>query len=58
MGNERPIPPLALDRLLAWNHTYEAVRPHQALGYMTPDQFYHHWLNNNATGREVLSDIF
>lgn len=42
--------------LLAWNHTYETVRPHQALGYMTPDQFYHHWLNNNS-GKEVLSDI-
>ena len=27
MGNVRPIPPLALDRLLAWNRTYEPVRP-------------------------------
>ena len=43
--------------LLAWNRTYETVRPHQALGYKTPDQFYHHWLNTNATGKEVLSDI-
>ena len=43
--------------LLAWNHTYETVRPHQALGYMTPDQFYHHWLNANAARKEALSDI-
>ena len=43
--------------LLVWNHTYETVRPHQALGYKTPDQFYHHWLNTNAMGKEVLSDI-
>ena len=43
--------------LLAWNHTCETVRPHQALGYKTPDQFYHHWLNTDATGKGVLSDI-
>ena len=42
--------------LLAWNHTYETVRPHQALGYRTPDQFYRQWLNNNK-GKEALSDI-
>ena len=43
--------------LLAWNRTYETVCPHQALGYKTPDQFYHHWLNTAATGKELLSDI-
>ena len=43
--------------LVAWNRTYETVRPHQALGYMTPDQFYRHWLNANTIGKEVLSDI-
>ena len=42
--------------LLAWNRTYETVRPHQALGYKTPDQFYHQWVNNNK-GKEALSDI-
>lgn len=31
--------------LLAWNHIYyETVRPHQALGYKTPEQFYREWL--------------
>ena len=30
--------------LIAWNHTYETVLPHQALGYQTPDQFYRRWL--------------
>ncbi len=48
---------MALDRLLAWNRTYETLRPHQSLVYKTPDQFDHHWLNTYATGKEVLSDI-
>ncbi len=30
--------------LLAWDHLYETVRPHQALEYKTPDQFYQDWL--------------
>ena len=31
-------------------------RPHQALGYRTPEQFYQDWLKVNATRKEVLSD--
>ena len=27
---------------------------HQALGYKTPYQFYHHWLNPNETGEGGL----
>lgn len=29
--------------LLAWEHTYNHVRPHQALGYLTPAQFLSRW---------------
>jgi transposase InsO family protein len=43
--------------LLAWNQVYETVRPHQALGYETPDQFYQEWLKTNASRKEVLSDM-
>jgi len=30
-------------RLLAWEHTYNTIRPHQALGYFTPYQFLTQW---------------
>ena len=43
--------------LLAWNQVYEQVRPHQALGYKTPEQFYQDWLKANSTGEEALSDM-
>lgn len=43
--------------LVAWNQVYERVRPHQALGYKTPEQFYQDWLKNHSTREEVLSDI-
>jgi len=48
-----------LERALdAWNHTYEEVRPHQALGYLTPNAFYARWLTDRAGPNKVgLSDI-
>jgi len=30
-------------KLLEWEQVYNTVRPHQALGYLTPLQFLHHY---------------
>ncbi len=30
-------------QLLAWEHTYNTIRPHQALGYATPLEFLERW---------------
>ncbi|MFH1141255.1 MAG: integrase core domain-containing protein [Chloroflexota bacterium] len=43
--------------LLAWNQVYETVRPHQALGYKTPDQFYQDWLSTPLSRKKALSDM-
>ncbi len=43
--------------LLSWNQVYEQVRPHQALGYKTPEQSYQDWLKTHSTEKEVLSDM-
>ncbi len=43
--------------LLAWNHVYNTIRPHQALGYLTPDRFYHQWLSQNHQRKEAVSDM-
>ena len=38
--NDFPLEITLLNReLLEWEHTYNTVRPHQALGYLTPEQF-------------------
>ena len=31
-------------RLAAWNHVYEEIRPHAALGYLTPNAYLAQWL--------------
>lgn len=44
--------------LMAWNRVYENVRPHQALGYRTPEEFYQLWLATQHSRKEVaLSDM-
>lgn len=32
--------------LAAWEQTYNSIRPHQALGYLTPREFYELWREN------------
>jgi len=35
-------------QLEEWNHTYNYIRPHQALGYLTPNEFHQRWLKEHA----------
>lgn len=35
-------------QLEAWNKTYNYLRPHQALGYLTPNEFYQNWLKEHS----------
>jgi transposase InsO family protein len=39
-------------QLLEWERTYNAVRPHQSLGYLTPLQFLEQWKENQR--KEVM----
>ena len=46
-------------RLRAWNHVYEEIRPHAALGYLTPNAFYAQWVAAQSDfGRKSVSDIY
>lgn len=48
----------ALDQQLAvWNRVYEEIRPHQALGYLTPNEFYDRWLREQASAAAAASDM-
>jgi len=40
------------DELLEWERTYNTIRPHQALGYMTPLKFLEQWKETQR--REVM----
>jgi len=54
-----PVDPDGLEAALQnWNQiTYEQVRPHEALGYKTPEAFYQDWLKSHSPRKEVLSDM-
>lgn len=36
------------ERLKAWETVYNTIRPHQALGQITPEEFYQQWLTTQA----------
>jgi putative transposase len=37
-------------QLQQWEQTYNFVRPHQALGYLTPAEFYNRWISRQNGG--------
>lgn len=42
--------------LLNWEHVYNTIRPHRALGYLTPQQFITQWRSARG-GKEVVPSI-
>lgn len=36
-----------------WNYTYNYVRPHQSLGYLTPMEFLNSWMEDSKNGDRV-----
>lgn len=44
-------------KLLAWNVVYEDVRPHEALGYLTPNEFHARWLAERPAPLAAVSDM-
>jgi transposase InsO family protein len=38
--------PVLNDQLRRWEHTYNCVRPHQSLAYLTPLEFITRWKHN------------
>jgi len=38
-------------QLSRWEHTYNYVRPHQGIDYLTPNEYYRNWLDNTKGKR-------
>lgn len=41
--------------LTRWEHFYNFIRPHQALGYLTPMEFYALWKRNPEEARKIVA---
>jgi len=44
-------PPRLNRQLRQWEHTYNCVRPHQSLAYLTPLEFVTRWKNNRRKAK-------
>lgn len=42
-------------KLKAWQRTWNEVRPHQALNYLTPKQYYEKWQHGRLPTRDVIT---
>jgi len=42
-------------QLSRWEHTYNYVRPHQGIDYLTPNEYYRNWLENRKTKGDNVS---
>ena len=40
--------------LMRWEQTYNTVRPHQAVGYLTPIEFIQQWKEKQKQGKEAM----
>lgn len=40
---------------MVWQRDYNSLRPHKALGYLSPNQYYQQWISRNTTDKE--SDV-
>lgn len=38
-------------QLQGWEHTYNYIRPHQGIDYLTPNEYYRDWLEKNKEQR-------
>jgi transposase InsO family protein len=47
--------PLMQQRILAWQKTWNEVRPHQALNYLTPKAYLEKWQQGNLPTRDVIN---
>ena len=41
--------------MVTWEHHYNFVRPHQALSYLSPMEFYHLWKDNPDQAYKIVS---
>lgn len=41
------------EAMAKWEHTYNFIRPHQALGYLTPMEFYELWKRDSAEAYRI-----
>ena len=47
--------PIMQQRMLAWQKTWNEVRPHQALNYLTPKAYLEKWLQGRLPTRDVIT---
>lgn len=43
------------EKLLSWENTWNTIRPHQALNYLTPQEYFLKWKNGKLPTKDVIT---
>jgi transposase InsO family protein len=54
-GNASPLLEAMQTRILEWQNTWNTIRPHEPLNYLTPEAYYHKWQTDRLPIKDVIT---
>jgi len=54
-GNISPLLEVMQARILEWQNTWNTIRPHESLSYLTPEAYYHKWQTGRLPTKDVIT---
>lgn len=54
-GNVSSILEVMQQRIIEWQNTWNKIRPHESLNYLTPEAYYHKWQTGRLPTKDVIT---
>ena len=54
-SNVSPLLEVMQARILEWQNTWNTIRPHESLNYLTPEAYYHKWQTGRLPTKDVIT---
>ena len=54
-GNVSPLLEVMQMKILEWQNTWNKIRPHESLNYLTPEAYYHKWQTGRLPTKDVIT---
>lgn len=54
-GNVSPLLEVMQLKIIEWQNTWNKIRPHESLNYLTPEEYYHKWQTGRLPTKDVIT---
>ena len=54
-GNVSPLLEVMQLRIIEWQNIWNKIRPHESLGYLTPEAYYHKWQTSRLPTKDIIT---